>query len=74
MTILNVTLYVKREEVIDLCIKSYCDPPPCWTPKKLQSPEAADNDDENKGWYDKLTDQRKKKIQISLMIRFITIR
>ena len=29
------SLYVKREEVIDLCIKSYCDFPPCWTPKRL---------------------------------------
>ena len=29
------SLYVKREEVIDYCIKSYCDFPPCWTPKRL---------------------------------------
>lgn len=29
------SLYVKREEVIDLCIKSYCDFPPCWVPKQL---------------------------------------
>lgn len=29
------SLYVKREEVIDLCIKSYCDFPPCWVPKRL---------------------------------------
>ena len=28
-------LYVKRNEVIDLCSKSYCVPPPCWIPKHL---------------------------------------
>ncbi|MBP6057816.1 MAG: hypothetical protein KA524_05240 [Nitrosomonas sp.] len=29
------SLYVKREEVIDLCIKSHYDPPSCWMPKHL---------------------------------------
>lgn len=28
-------LYVKRNEVIDLCSKSYYDPPPCWIPNHL---------------------------------------
>ena len=28
-------MYVKREEVINLSIKTYCDFPPCWTPKRL---------------------------------------
>ena len=29
------SLYVKREEVIDLCIRSHYDPPSCWMPKHL---------------------------------------
>ncbi|MCC8997771.1 MAG: hypothetical protein LM517_12215 [Nitrosomonas sp.] len=29
------SVYVKREEVINLSIKTYCDFPPCWTPKRL---------------------------------------
>ena len=29
------SIYVKRDEVIDFCIKSYYELPPCWTPKQL---------------------------------------
>ena len=29
------SLYIKREEVIDLCIRSHYDPPSCWMPKYL---------------------------------------
>lgn len=29
------SVYVKREEVINLSIKTYCDFPPCWTPRHL---------------------------------------
>ena len=29
------SIYVKRDEVIDFCIKSYYDFPPCWEPKRL---------------------------------------
>lgn len=35
------SLYVKREEVIDLCVKSYCDLPPCWIPKNLTDDQIA---------------------------------
>ncbi len=41
------SLYVKREEVIDLCIKSYCDFPPCWTPKRLPYESIAPKETKN---------------------------
>lgn len=41
------SLYVKREEVIDLCIKSYCDFPPCWTPKRLPYESPAMKEEKN---------------------------
>jgi len=54
-------LYAKRNEVINWCIDVVrLDPPPCWAITKLQSAEAADIDDENKGWYDVLTERRRK--------------
>lgn len=34
-------LYVKRNEVIDLCSKSYYDPPSCWVPKHLFDQQTA---------------------------------
>lgn len=41
------SLYVKREEVIDLCINSYCDFPPCWTPKRLPYESVARKETKN---------------------------
>ena len=55
------SLYVKRNEVINWCIDVVrLDPPPCWAITKLQYAGAADIDDENKGWYDVLTERRRK--------------
>ncbi|WP_292993176.1 hypothetical protein [Nitrosomonas sp.] len=57
------SLYVKRNEVINWCINvARLEPPPCWATTKLQSTEAVDTDDENKNWYDGLTERRKRKI------------
>lgn len=54
-------LYAKRNEVINWSINvARLDPPPCWAPKQLLSAEITDIDDENKGWYDVLTERRRK--------------
>ncbi len=59
-------LYVKRNEVITWCDKvALLDPPPCWAIKKLSDSEnviVALEDEDNTGWYDRLTEQRKKKV------------
>ncbi|HNP52282.1 MAG TPA: hypothetical protein PKJ85_10875 [Nitrosomonas nitrosa] len=61
-------LYVKRNEVIKWCAHViYLDPPPCWAPKKPLSAERSlaetmEIEDEDKGWYEKLTDLRRKKV------------
>ena len=61
------SLYVKRNEVVDWCTKAYLDPPSCWIPKNLTKEQVvskADNpdDDDQDGWYEKITEPRRRKI------------
>lgn len=61
-------LYVKRNEVITWCDKvALLDPPPCWSHKKFTSidsvnSEQIDPDDENNGWYEKITERRRQRV------------
>lgn len=60
-------LYVKRNEVINWCSDSLLDPPPCWkTEADLQLKEkhhvTEETDDDNTGWYGKLTPLRRRKV------------
>ena len=61
------SLYVKRDEVLDWCTKAYLDPPPSWAPKNLPSTEnvldeVGDTDDGKDGWYEKLTEPRRRRV------------
>lgn len=60
------SIYVKRAPVLDWCKKEYLDPPPCWQieDKKLIEDDSAydSSDDENEGWYNDLSDRRKKRV------------
>ncbi len=60
------SLYVERNEIIKLCANDpNRDPPPCWSPKELSSTDNApdeDPDNENNGWYDKITKRRREKV------------
>lgn len=60
------SIYVRRANVIDWCKKEYIDLPPIWKLEdgKLPNVEVTydSSDDENVGWYNDLTDQRKKKV------------
>ena len=51
------SLYVKREEVINLCIKSYCDFPPCWVPNRLPFDQAIAKDTKNYRPADEIEDR-----------------
>jgi hypothetical protein len=57
-------LYVKRPEVIAWCEKDYIPIPPKWANSKpgLQSAPDSIEDEMDIGWYDQLTDQRKKRV------------
>lgn len=56
-------LYAKRSEVIDWCINvERLDPPPCWTINNPQSLHLIDIDEESDGWYEALTERRRKKV------------
>lgn len=60
-------LYVKRNEVINWCLDSLLDPPPCWSYKKstannVATNELIDPDDENNSWYDKITERRRQRV------------
>lgn len=55
-------LYAKRNEVINWCIDvARLDPPPCWAAISLQTSQSTETDEENKNWYDELTERRRKK-------------
>lgn len=41
------SIYVKRDEVIDFCIKSYYDFPPYWTPKQTNYASITTKDSKN---------------------------
>ncbi|PTQ85111.1 hypothetical protein [Nitrosomonas ureae] len=62
------SLYIKRNEVLSWCKNViYLDPPPCWVLKTISSndditAEVEDTDDENNGWYDKITKRRRQRI------------
>lgn len=62
------SIYVKRNEVLDWCAKAYLDPPSSWAPKNLVKEqvvsESADSDDDQDGWYEKLTERRKQRITL----------
>ncbi|SFF15026.1 hypothetical protein [Nitrosomonas sp. Nm166] len=61
-------LYVKRNEVIIWCDRvALLEPPPCWSHKKLAAidyvnSESVDPDDENNGWYHKITERRRQRV------------
>ncbi|QOJ23018.1 MAG: hypothetical protein HRU78_04650 [Gammaproteobacteria bacterium] len=55
-------LYAKRNEVINWCIDvARLDPPSCWAAISLQTSQSTETDEENKNWYDELTERRRKK-------------
>ena len=58
------SIYVRRPGVLAWCEKEYLDPPPIWR-LNGQTPPASvpdESDDENQGWYDDLTEQRKHRV------------
>ncbi|ALQ51146.1 hypothetical protein [Nitrosomonas ureae] len=62
------SFYIKRNEVLSWCKNViYLDPPPCWVLKTISSndditAEVEDTDDENNGWYDKISKRRRQRI------------
>lgn len=57
------SLYVRRPNVLAWCEKEYLDPPPIW---RISGPNTSaaqpdESDDENQGWYDELTEPRKRR-------------
>lgn len=58
------SIYVRRPGVLAWCEKEYLDPPPIWRLNEGATPTlvADELDDENQGWYDDLTDQRKRRV------------
>jgi len=55
-------LYAKRNEVINWCVDvARLDPPSCWAAISLQTSRSTETDEENKNWYDELTERRRKK-------------
>lgn len=57
------SLYVERSNILTWCQKMQIDPPSFWMPGE---PTAAlttvDEDDDKDGWYERLTEQRRKKV------------
>ena len=59
------SIYVRRTHVIDWCAKEYLQIPPIWRLKdqdNLIGSEYDSSDDENEGWYNDLSDRRKKRV------------
>lgn len=59
---------MKRNEVVNWCANVvYLDPPPCWAAKRISDSgrihnESEDADEDNTGWYEKLTQLRRRKV------------
>ena len=60
------SIYVKRAPLLDWCKIEYLEPPPIW---KIEDNKSAftssaydSSDDENEGWYNELSDRRKKRV------------
>lgn len=51
------SLYVKREEVIDLCISSHYEPPSCWMPKHLPDGQIVTKETKNYRPADEIEDR-----------------
>ncbi len=51
------SLYVKREEVIDLCLKSHYVPPSCWMPKHLPDGQIVTKEAKNYRLVDEIEDR-----------------
>lgn len=60
------SIYVKRSHVIDWCKKEYLSLPPIWDIEENLSAKANQSydatDDENEGWYNELSERRKKRV------------
>lgn len=59
------SIYVKRANVIDWCLKEYLEVPNFWQTKTqsvLSNLSYDTSDDENEGWYNDLTERRKQRV------------
>lgn len=57
------SIYVRRPEVIAFCEKEYLTVPPIWRIEELvQHMPIEEQDDENQGWYEELSDPRKRRV------------